>query len=34
VIGRRSSVYPVSSVRGVVPEDSIYKGTGVIVPKE
>jgi NDP-sugar pyrophosphorylase family protein len=34
VIGRRSSVYPVSSVRGVVPEDSIYKDTGVIVPKE
>lgn len=25
VIGRRASIYPTSSVRGVVPEDSIYK---------
>lgn len=33
VIGRRSSVYPLSSVRGVVPEDSIYKGAGVIVKR-
>ena len=28
VIGRRSSVYPTSCVRGVVPEDSIYKNDG------
>ena len=33
VVGRRSMVYPVSSVRGVVPEDSICKDRGVIVPK-
>ena len=33
VIGRRSNVYPVSCVRGVVPPDSIYKTGGVIVPK-
>ena len=33
VIGKRSSVYPVSCVRGVVPPDSIYKTGGVVVPK-
>ena len=33
VIGRRSNIYPVSCVRGVVPADSIYKTGGVIVPK-
>lgn len=33
VIGPRSSVYPVSCVRGVVPPDSIYKTGGVIVPR-
>ena len=33
VIGRRSSVYPLSSVRGVVPEDSIYKADGNIVKR-
>ena len=33
VIGPRSSVYPVSCVRGVIPADSIYKTGGVIVPK-
>lgn len=33
VIGRRSSVYPVSSVRGVVPEDHIFKSNGVIVKR-
>ena len=33
VIGRRSNVYPVSCVRGVIPADSIYKTGGVIVPK-
>ena len=33
VIGRNSSVYPLSSVRGVVPERSIYKTGGVIVAK-
>ncbi len=31
VIGRRSIVYPVSCVRGVVPADSIYKTGGVVV---
>ena len=33
VIGRDSNVYPVSCVRGVVPENSISKTGGVIVPK-
>ena len=34
VIGRHSNVYPVSCVRGVVPEHSIYKTGGVIAAKE
>ena len=34
VIGRNSNIYPVSCVRGYVPEDSIYKTGGVIVKKE
>ena len=34
VIGRNSNVYPLSSVRGVVPANSIYKTGGVIAPKE
>ncbi len=33
VIGRRSVIYPLSCVRGVVPPDSIYKTGGVIVPR-
>lgn len=33
VLGRRASVYPVSSVRGTVPPDCIYKGEGVVVPR-
>jgi len=33
VIGRSSSVYPLSSVRGVVPEGSIYKADGNIVKR-
>ncbi len=34
VIGRHSNIYPLSSVRGVVPEESIFKTGGVIVRKE
>lgn len=35
VIGRNSSIYPTSCVRGVVPENSIYKtAAGTIVEKE
>ena len=34
VIGRNSSIYPVSCVRGVVPENSICKNCGTIVDKE
>jgi len=34
VIGRNSSVYPVSCVRGVIPENSIWKTGGIIVAKE
>jgi len=33
VIGRHSTVYPLSCVRGVIPENSIYKTGGVIVAK-
>ena len=34
VIGRNSNVYPTSCVRGVIPENSIYKKNDVIVPKK
>lgn len=34
VIGRNSNVYPLSSVRGVVPENSIFKGKNDIVTKK
>ena len=34
VVGRNSSVYPLSSVRGVVPENSIYKHQGEVAEKE
>lgn len=34
VIGKRSIVYPLSSVRGTVAADSIYKGDGSIVKRE
>ncbi len=34
VIGRSSSVYPLSCVRGVVPEGCIYKTGGCIIEKE
>ncbi|MBQ2785807.1 MAG: UDP-N-acetylglucosamine pyrophosphorylase [Oscillospiraceae bacterium] len=34
VIGRNSNIYPTSCVRGVVPEDSIFKSGGIIVKKE
>ena len=34
VIGRRASIYPTSSVRGVVPEDSIYKAKDNIVKRK
>ena len=33
VIGRGTSVYPLSSVRGVIPEGSIYKSAGNIVKR-
>ena len=34
VVGRNSNIYPLSCVRGVVPENSIYKTGGVIVEKK
>lgn len=34
VVGRGSSVYPLSSVRGTVPAGSIYKNGGQVVPKQ
>ncbi len=33
VIGRHSNVYPLSSVRGVVPANSIHKNNGTVVTK-
>ncbi len=33
VVGRHSNVYPTSCVRGVVPENSIFKTCGVVVAK-
>lgn len=33
VIGRHTNIYPLSSVRGVIPADSIYKKQGEIVKK-
>ena len=33
VVGRRTSVYPLSMVRGFVPPDSIYKCAGEIAPR-
>ena len=34
VVGRDSNIYPLSSVRGVVPEKHIWKTGGVVVKKE
>ena len=34
MIGRDSNVYPTSCVRGTIPEKSIWKNNGTIVPKE
>lgn len=34
VLFKNSTVYPLSSVRGTVPENSIYKSADCIVPKE
>lgn len=34
VIGRHTNVYPLSSVRGIIPADSIYKTSADIVKKE
>lgn len=34
VIGCRTNVYPLSSVRGVIPADSIFKSPDQIVPKQ
>lgn len=33
VIGRHTNIYPLSSVRGVIPADSIYKKQGEIIKK-
>ena len=34
VIGRHSNIYPTSCVRGVVPENSIFKTGGIVVTKK
>ena len=34
VVGRNSNIYPLSSVRGVVPANSIYKRQGEVVEKK
>ena len=33
VVGRNTNIYPLSSVRGVVPENSIYKNKNEIIEK-
>lgn len=33
VVGRNASIYPLSSVRGMIPENSIYKHQGEVVEK-
>lgn len=33
IVGRNSTIYPVSCVRGVIPANSIYKSADSIVPK-
>ena len=34
IIGKNSNVYPVSCVRGVIPENSIFKTGGLLVKKQ
>jgi len=34
VVGRNASIYPLSSVRGVIPADSIYKRQGEVAQKQ
>ena len=34
VVGKKSNIYPLSSVRGFVPAESIYKKQGEIVEKQ
>ena len=34
VIGRNTNIYPLSSVRGCVPADSIYKNKDEIIKKQ
>ncbi len=34
VIGRHTNVYPLSSVRGVIPDNSIFKAQNNVVPKK
>ncbi len=34
IIGRNSNIYPLSSVRGLVPENSIYKSASEIIKKK
>ena len=34
VVGRGSSIYPTSCVRGVVPEHSVYKNDGTIIERQ
>lgn len=34
VVGRNTNIYPLSSVRGVVPSNSIYKKDGTVVTKK
>ena len=33
IVGRNSNVYPTSCVRGVIPENSIFKNDGTVIRK-
>ena len=33
IVGRNSNVYPTSCVRGVIPENSIFKNDGTVISK-
>jgi acetyltransferase-like isoleucine patch superfamily enzyme len=34
IVGKNTNIYPLSCVRGTVPENSIFKNSGTVVPKK